>query len=422
MNLSDEFLQKSDFFNYLFLLPLKTLLILFSFVLVITPNLSIYLLFPISLITLSLFLITMTSSQKRRRFSLWVGGDLLIVLFVITTLIQTNEPLQSHPALWVFSLYLLTYSFTFVKGVNSRTLTLIIGAFTLACYALFSAFTGFTPELYGFITTLAPSPFPELLPSLPQGLTVASNTLALQLSLLIPYPLSLIISHPYISSLSKAFCAITATLIALVIGLTFSKTSYLVFLAALFFTLFLNKKKKQYLLLITISILSYIFIPQLAENTPLKNLKPIEFEQSRKKLQAELKVFQSSPWIGVGFSTSFEKRNDIIGSNDLSPTPNTYFKLLSGTGLLGFAFYMLFFIFFILKNMRLLQEIPKSHFWHRTFSASSLAGQLSFHTAGLFTWTLGQSALIIPTLFSIATVAYLSNQYLKRIVPDDYCL
>ncbi len=145
----------------------------------------------------------------------------------------------------------------------------------------------------------------------------------------------------------------------------------------------------------------------------------------RKKLwQANMQMFKEHPWIGIGYRQNepltmayYEKLGIKDGMS--GHAHSNYIQTLATTGLIGFTFYMLLMLAFILTTARLYASIPSTHYWHRVIALAALGAQVAFHIGGLTQWNFGDALVHHQFLFWLAVVAYMSQRYYAHIVPDD---
>jgi O-antigen ligase len=150
--------------------------------------------------------------------------------------------------------------------------------------------------------------------------------------------------------------------------------------------------------------------------------------ENRKKLwDANMAMFHDHPWIGVGYQqneslspTYFEKLN--IKDGVAGHAHSNYIELMSTTGILGFASFMIFIMGFLLMTSRLLTTIPSTHYWHKVFALTALGAQIASHVGGLTQWNFGIPEVQHLFFFFLAVVGYMSQRYYAHIVPDDQSL
>lgn len=147
---------------------------------------------------------------------------------------------------------------------------------------------------------------------------------------------------------------LTLFLISLAILLTYSRSTYLSFLASLLLLLFYQNKKNsiliffrnffksKYFLLIIFFLLSIIFLPKkFGEGTKL--LRTSTIISRTKNWQASLHLFTKNPLFGYGFNTlRYSRKNlNLIDDNwqtshSASGTDNSIIFLFLTLGIIGF--------------------------------------------------------------------------------------
>ena len=148
-----------------------------------------------------------------------------------------------------------------------------------------------------------------------------------------------------------------------------------------------------------------------------------EREVQRQQMLKLEKIWASSPLIGrAGDLGSMFSQLEPTSVGPRRESSNTYFVLLSSTGLLGLGAYLFFIAHMLLKTLRLFQEIPASHHAHRVMVAGLFGAQTSFHVAGLF-WSTLQEATVMYLFALLASVLiYMTQHYEHSLVSDDASL
>lgn len=401
MSYFDARSQESDWVHYIFILPLSLLLSLFVIFLNIYPAFATPTAVCISIFGLLGFFLAPFLFKNRKRH-VFIGGDIFLILFVLCIAVFHGLTSQSLDILlWVPLLYGFVHAWTIVLNLNLRFNLLLVMSLGVS---LLSILQSLSPFLKFF-------PAPTSLVSFGFSNTEVHG---LALSLLLPIPICLLWVHTLKSQLVNFFLGAVAFFIFLAVLLTQNFTVWFNTAIAISIVLFMNRKISTLLFwLISMTIAIYSIQNLSIENHFWKELvsqQDLLSDTRRTSLQEGIKSFQTNPFVGAGWNTNS------------STTPNTYFQLLSSTGFLGFALFMLFSISVLFKSLRLMQEIPRSHLWHRSFAMATLCSQLVFHSAGLFIWTLGQMELLLIYVFCVSVTLHLSYHYSRNIVPDDHCL
>src|SRR5206468_1777859 len=105
-------------------------------------------------------------------------------------------------------------------------------------------------------------------------------------------------------------------------------------------------------------------------------------EDRRNVWKANIAMFKDHIWTGIGAGQNEERLDEYYKKLGIESTfgghaHNNYIQMLSTTGLLGFFFYMLFILSFLLMTHRLWGDIPETHFWHRVVALGALGAQIS---------------------------------------------
>lgn len=143
--------------------------------------------------------------------------------------------------------------------------------------------------------------------------------------------------------------------------LTFSRSSYLMFLVSGLIFSFLKKNIKLTILitgLFIILLLSFqIYTKQVADPKHIDREKSASFRLNT--WQQGLVVFQKSPIFGVGYNSyrfAVKKYNigdeQFLESHGASANDSSFLTVLSTTGILGFIFYILFLISLIKQSLK----------------------------------------------------------------------
>ena len=313
-----------------------------------------------SLGLMSLLLAFFISPTHRR--SIFIGGDLFLALFLLLLFFYHSKGSSFESMFfWVFSIYGMTYGLSYIRNLNLRFHSLVIALLITALLALVMSFTPYLDfHILDFQFTRSPI-LPKWVPFLTQGFHPSIETFGFALSILLPFPLCVTMTHHRLSSLQKFFFHTTFSLVLIALILTFNITTWLIALTGLILLFVFMKKWKNLFLSLLILILGVALTHSYFGDHPvyealLSQQNPFA-DSNREALRQGVQFFQQSPWFGVS--------NDFI-------TPNAYLHLLASFGLFGFFSIMLFAVSLLFKNLRLLHDIPKSHFWHRSFSLAAL--------------------------------------------------
>lgn len=150
--------------------------------------------------------------------------------------------------------------------------------------------------------------------------------------------------------------------------------------------------------------------------------------EDRKNLwHINLEMFRDHPWVGVGYNQNEPLAQSYYDKLEIKNAPvsnahSNYVQLLATTGFLGFTFYTLIIIVFLLMTARLFSIIPTTHYWHRVFALGALGAQVAFHVGGLTHWNFGETEVQLQLIFWLSVVGYMSQRYFLHIVSDDRSL
>lgn len=412
----------SEIIKFCLHLPVRIGIILYFFVLPFSDFFSEALLW-ISCSSVLVYILIKVFSKEKKHLLFFLGGEITLFLFLLALLGSlystgnfTVENLFHFR--WVFFLYLITYIFDIFPSLNHRVFYLVLSGTIIAAYALIQSFSPNLIEIPGLQSYPIASPWPHYIPYVAQGFFEQKEFFGIFLAMILGYPMGAWFFHKRMNKRIKVSLIIFISLFTLAIAFTFSTTAWAAWAAILATNLFLKRK----FLLILLVFTAMFMTPSLLEKTLPKSIsekitqsEPSSVANKRLHLQESLKLFKKNIWLGTGF------RND-QNSAFSQPPPNTYFYLLSSTGLIGFLAYMLFCLNYLFMVLQLWQEMPPTHSWHRAILAGSLGSQVTFHLSGVYIWSFGQNAIFSLFIISLALTAYLSERYSRGIVSDDYSL
>jgi O-antigen ligase len=253
---------------------------------------------------------------------------------------------QANSMQFLFTLPLLPV-LTYVICLNFETKDRILSAFLLVvgCGGIYTIYTSFF-----FVRAY--------------GITEGANSSAVVLAAgLILFLWRLIASKKRTQRRNYAFIAIV---LFWAIFLTGSRTGYITLAAAVLCMFFLIRQNKK-LIISTIVLLVIFTLPITQETHQFQRIVSAievitEGESNRSGSRTVLRraladrvayeMFLDSPIFGIGIGKS--KDNIILYSQLLSKSHNSYALLLSETGLIGLALYLLYLfkIFVLINNMR----------------------------------------------------------------------
>jgi O-antigen ligase len=104
--------------------------------------------------------------------------------------------------------------------------------------------------------------------------------------------------------------------------------------------------------------------------------------------KANIEMFKDHPIIGVGYGQNeaivgvYFKRMGIPDDAFKGHAHNNYLQFLSGTGITGFACYMVFILFYLYLSHLTFNLLPKEDVWSRATVLALLGAQLVLHIGG----------------------------------------
>jgi len=368
-------------------------------------------------------------------FTLGVEIPLLGLIFITWLGLYLNAPqadmlFEMGRLRWIVLLYFLTYGISLFPVLNRVMTVLIWGSTIVAIYAIYQHFTGIDIIRWNH-RAVTPAPF--------TGATVFQNTGFLSHHLTYGYSFSMLICFPFAALLlsqkrstrARLFYLLAITLIGLSLVWTYGRGVWIATAAAfLIMTAYVSKKHLFSLLLIGSILFGILYTANPGIRERLNSIwseNNFSNNDRRAVWKANYEMFKDYPWLGVGYGQNEPRLREYYNKLEMNEdfgghAHNNYLQMLSTTGLLGFVFYMLFILSFLMATSRLWSEIPSTHYWHRVIVLGALGAQISLHTGGMTQWNFGDAENTHVFIFILAMVAYLSDRYARGIVPDDYAL
>lgn len=138
--------------------------------------------------------------------------------------------------------------------------------------------------------------------------------------------------------------------------LTYSRSSYIMFLLTFLFYLTLTKQKFLLITLFLIFFIGIIFIPKDLKSEGVNLLRTASILERKKEIERALIIFQASPVFGVGFNAyryskqeyGFLPGDSFESTHSGAGVPNSFLFVLATGGIIGF----LVFINFLWKIIR----------------------------------------------------------------------
>lgn len=327
-------------------------------------------------------------------------------------------------------LFIVTYALQVVKNLNKLIIMIVSLAVVVSIYAIWQHFTG--QDLWRN-ATLFSMPNPNGITGIYQSIGFFSHHLTYSHSymMIACFPLAAFLLSTKSSWWLRVLFLIAGAIILFSIIATYARGSWLALAAALpIMALFVSRKKLLIVLLLFFTVIGVTFkvSPHLkARAMTIFDVSNADNGARRALWSANMQMFNENPWLGVGYKQNealtpkyFEQMG--IGSDFYGHAHSNYLELLATTGILGFAFYMLFILAFVLMTARLYSSIPKTHTWHKVFVLAILGAQIAFHVGGLTQWNFGDGEVQHQFFFWLAVMSYMSHRYYAHIVPDDRSL
>lgn len=129
--------------------------------------------------------------------------------------------------------------------------------------------------------------------------------------------------------------------------LTYSRGSFLAFVAGILVFLLLSGRKKFIFLLLAIFVGGIILLPKNLGGEGVKLLRTVSINERLKSMEHAINIFKDSPILGVGFNTyryvqfkyKFITEEELQQSHAAAGADNSFLFVLATTGIIGFLFY-----------------------------------------------------------------------------------
>lgn len=367
------------------------------------------------------------SRTKEFRF-FRVGSDFFLLGYLFITVISafsgaSTETLSTlGDARWLVLLYGLAYCWELFPGLNRIFFLMLGSAAALSAYAIWQHFTGLDPIRQVVLPNAPTQSHPYFVPT---GFFSSTETLGTVLAVVFPLPVAAYLLADRKDDWHERYLPLgLILLLSLAIFWTYRPGLWMAAGLGLVVTLLQKgrSRSKQWFSLLTtlagfflvILLATYSANPGAMLDSVEKN-EVVRAEQQRAQINAEVALWQTSTWVGVGHAATRSDQYD-------SSTGNVYFSLLAQTGVFGVAFYLLFVLSFLLMTYRIYAEIPESHYWHRVLISGGLGAQVAFHAAGLYWSTLGEAITLNLFIVLISALSYVSEHYSRGLVTDDVSL
>lgn len=380
-----------------------------------------------ALLTLVYILADRMNGEKsgQREFKFFrVGCDLFLIGLGLVGVVSAFSASSGFEALtslgglrWILLLYLIAYCWELFPGLN-RVFGLLVGAATLAAiYGLWQHFTGLD-VVRGRELVAAPAPRAVLFT--PVSFFNTPEQFGTLIGIALAFPIAAyLLDERRNSRLPRYAALVLSLLLSLSVLWTYRPGMWLAAGAGVIINILMASRHAFKLILASsvfvaaVLVLTYGSPEELI--TAVDHAEAVRGERQRAQINTQVQLWEQSPWIGTGQSA--------LDASDYDPgTGNVYFQVLAQVGLLGAVYYLLFILGFLLATYRIFQEVPKSHYWHRVFVAGSLAGQITFHVAGLYWSTLSEAMAFNLYVLIVAATSYLIQHYSRGVVTDDHAL
>ncbi len=420
--------------------PIPYLFILYSVALLTSMSGMEFGAWGIALLTLIYIILDLPSKNREFRFfSLGTDLSLLGLLVVIGLGLYLNSPdadfvKELGSLRWIILLYLFSYSFSLFPGLNKLFYIIIGLGFIIGCYAIFQHFTGMDLRYeWGLRENSAVTPAPFTDSSVFQSVGLMSHhlTYGYLFSMVFCFPLAALMLNRHRSPVFRGFLVLTIFAIGLSLLWTYGRGVWIsTGCAILFMAAYVSRKALFGILILGIIVLGTLYSSNPGFRERLDSIWASNYTSNtdRQDLwRANIEMLSDYPWIGIGWNQNEHRIFEYYEKLGIQNTfgghaHNSYLQILATTGILGFAFFMMFIIGFLLLTHRLWSDIPKSHYWHKVFVLGALGSQISLHTGGLTQWNFGDAEVNHFFIFILAIIAYMAERYSIGVVPDDHSL
>jgi hypothetical protein len=316
---------------------------------------------------------------------------------------------------WIPLLYLLTYGWELFPGLNRAFGAMAAVAGAAAILALWQMFAG-VDIATGHALSAAPIAGRHFFAA--TGFFDSPEALGTALAVFLPLPAMAFTLSDRRAWLRWGSLALTG-LVAMGIFATFRPGLWIAGGAGIFVALVMPGHRRWAILLALAVVAGAASVALQASPDELYGGVAREHaaraSKQREQINEQVQIWSKNPWIGAGLqSVDAAKLDATVG--------NVYFQILAQTGALGLSFYLLFCLGFLLSAYRILQEVPRTHYWHRVLVSGGIAGLAAFHVAGLFWFTLSEALSANLFCFLAAALSYVHEHYSRGFVPDDYSL
>ncbi|MGD9569992.1 MAG: O-antigen ligase family protein [Sedimentibacter sp.] len=151
--------------------------------------------------------------------------------------------------------------------------------------------------------------------------------------------------------------------------LTFSRTSWLSLILALFVASLLDKKYIRYALIVSIAIFSADTLLGIGRADPLKAVGDSSFLYRLEVWKTSIEIIKDNFFSGIGFGTLFMHVGEYstVVSTKIEHSHNLYLQIFTETGILGFSIFIIIILNVLKKFKRKLID-EKSKIWVSAFA------------------------------------------------------
>lgn len=220
---------------------------------------------------------------------------------------------------------------------------------------------------------------------------------------------------------STTFLAITTVLCGVCLLMTYTRGAWLAALAGMGVMLFMLSRRwfaiGAVAVVALVTVLTFTSERFKTRAVSIFTTKENYSNMARIELwQMNLAMFKDHPIVGVGLNRNEEivERYYIqhgIPDGFIGHAHSNYLQFLSGTGLVGFVFFMSFIGFYLFVSFRLWKRIPADQIWHRGLLLGALGGQVALHVGGFTECNFKTMLVNHHFIFLIAVVAALNWMY-----------
>lgn len=406
--------------------PVPSLWVLFAFSLFVGLPIANWLCFLIASFTaLYITLDRFSMSPEFRFFRLGLEIPLaLLLIFHFWSNLHLGFSFFTEDSSSIFSwfglLYLMTYSLNLFPGINRFFISFLFGGFVysilsiLQFYGLFDI-TWFLPGL-SFEDTSR------------YGLSFSSKSHAFILSIYLIYCMSFFVYKKRLFSLtgiSFIACSLLAAYALAIAQEPIALSSVLV--PFLFFSFFISRKWLKNLCILGAILVGLYFtytnVPEL-EDFLISKEKIAAADLEKELWRNEFESLDQHFWLGKETSILIHNiyQAPKTEAELFHRESNFYLYLLTQRGILFFISFVLILLSVLFLSIRLLNDVPSTHNWHKVFVLHLISTQffLFVFSLEMRAWSSGQIAALLLAFYSI--VLYMIETYGRQIVPDDKSL